>query len=308
MCITVAVSSSASFLDATFSRSVVGKKMSRLFGIMCNEPERLACALRPVRESLVAEGVPDGWGLAFFQGGEVLLQRHPKSPSRGRIDFYQQARELRTDYLVGVVGEAAAANKLDNTQPFRFRSWVFALSGAVAPFTQIQSDMLTNIPDFLRRNIRGQSDVEHLFHMFLAFLHDSGKLDDPNIRTADVASALSGTIAMLDKLVTAAGAEAPALNLVTTNGRVLLAVRRGRPMWRYSANGIVDCQVCREAGPEWRPDVREDRRRVTHEHLRSVIIVSEPDKLAPAGWEEVAEGSIVSVSRDLAVSTTPVRG
>ncbi len=281
--------------------------MSRLFGFMCNEPERLACALKPVRESLVADGVPDGWGLAFFQGGEVLLQRHPKSPTGGRIDFYAQTRELRSDYLVGVVGEAAAANKLENTQPFRFRSWVFAQSGAIASFAQIQAGMLENIPDFLRRNIRGQTDVEHVFHMFLAFLHDSGKLDDPNIRTADVGSALGGTVAMLDKLVAGAGGETPALNLITTNGRILMAVRRGRPMWRRSAAGIVDCQVCREASPAWRPDARAERRRVTHEHLRSVLIVSEPGKLGPDGWEEVADGTIVSVSRDLATSTTPIR-
>jgi hypothetical protein len=124
-----------------------------------------------------------------------------------------------------------------------------------------------------------------------------------------VASALSGTVAMLDKLVVAGGGAAPALNLVATNGRIMLAVRRGRPMWRRSAGGIVDCQVCREAGSEWssRPDGREDRRRVAHEHLRSVLIVSEPATLGAAGWEEVADGTIVSVSRDLALSTSAIR-
>ena len=51
--------------------------MSRLFGVMCNEPEHLKCALVDAREALVAEGAPDGWGLAFFQGrytsGTALL-------------------------------------------------------------------------------------------------------------------------------------------------------------------------------------------------------------------------------------------
>src|SRR3990170_1236754 len=107
-----------------------GTAMSRLFGCMCNEPERLRCALYPARDALVATGAPDGWGLAFFQGG--------------------------------------APAKLENAQPFRFRQWVFCHSGAVERFAAIQTGMLESVPDFLRRNIRGQTDSEHVFHLFLA--------------------------------------------------------------------------------------------------------------------------------------------
>src|SRR5512144_631490 len=98
--------------------------MSRLFGFVINDAQRVACALYPARETLVAASAPEGWGLASFQGGEVLLQRHPK-PVVGALDFYRYAREQRTDYIVGVVRDAGTAAKLDNTQPFRFRSWVF---------------------------------------------------------------------------------------------------------------------------------------------------------------------------------------
>jgi glutamine amidotransferase len=276
--------------------------MSRLFGFMCNEPERISCALAPAKEALVAKGVTSGWGLAFFQGGEVLLQRHPKAPAGAVLDFFAQVRDLRTDYLVGVVAEQVAGNKLENTQPFRFRSWVFAQSGVIHGFPSIQAGLLQNVPDFLRRNIRGHSDSEHAFHLFLAFLHDSGKLDDPNVRATDVASALAGTIATIDRLL--GGAAPSAVNFVVTNGRSMLAVRRGRPMWARKTEGIVDCPVCRESTTDWRAD--RDRRRVTHEHLRSVLVASEPEKTEGA-WEEVPESSVFAIGRDLTTSVLPLK-
>src|SRR6185503_7145379 len=144
--------------------------MSRLFAVVINDPQRLACALYPTRETLVARSAPEGWGLASYQGGEVLLQRHPK-PLTAPLDFFQQVRDLRTDYIVGHVGDPGTQAKLENAQPFRFRSWVYAQSGGSPRLTDVRAAILEHVPDFLRRNIRAQSTAEHLFHVVLAFLH-----------------------------------------------------------------------------------------------------------------------------------------
>jgi glutamine amidotransferase len=274
---------------------------------MCNEPEHLKCALVDAREALVAEGAPDGWGLAFFQGGEVLLQRNPK-PVLGSVDFYAALRELRTDYVIGHVRDPGGDGyraKLENTQPFRFRTWVFAHSGRVEGFDAVRRDVLEFVPDFLRRNIRGETDSEHLFHLFLAFLHDAGKLDDAQISLADAASALRATNAMLDRLLGAAGANPAVMNVVMANGRIMLAMRRGRPMYLRQQNGIQDCPVCRTTVTQ--DGAPRDRRRVRHEHLRSVLIASEPRQVGEQGWQEVPEASIVAVSRDLSAQVQPLR-
>lgn len=274
--------------------------MSRLFGCVCNEPERLKCALAGAREALVADAAPDGWGLAFFQGGEVLLQRHPKPA--GPVDFYAAVRDLRTDYVVGHVRERKAVPKLENTQPYRFRAWVFAHTGPIDRFDAIQAGVLDSIPDFLRRNIRGQTDSEHVFHLFLAFLHDDGKLDDPNLGVTDAQSGLRATAAMLDRLVGAAGGQPSGFNAVLTNGRIMLAVRRGAPMWWRRTDGVLDCPLCREEAR-----LNSDRRRVAHEHLRSVLVASEPRKLGPDGWEEVPDSGILAITRDLKTTVSPLR-
>jgi glutamine amidotransferase len=250
----------------------------------------------------VVNGVGDGWGLAFFQGGEVLLQRHPKQPPGGTLDFFAQVRDIKTDYLVGAIGEAITSNKLENTQPYRFRSWVFAQSGVIEHFKDVKAQLAEYIPDFLRRNIRGQNDSEHMFHLVLAFLHDAGKLDDPNIRASDAANAVSGAIAMVDSRLAGGGFARPALNVIATNGRIMIAVRRGPAMWIRRTNGLVDCTVCRETSPEW----RADRRRVVHEHLRSVLLASEPATVSE-GFEEIPESTVVTVSRDLTVGIQNIK-
>src|SRR5262245_63472387 len=56
--------------------------------LVSNDVERVRCALYPLRKQLTvgpnAEGLLpyDSWGIGFYQGGEVLLQRRPKPQDR----------------------------------------------------------------------------------------------------------------------------------------------------------------------------------------------------------------------------------
>lgn len=276
--------------------------MIRLFAYVGNEPERIKCALYPAREALVTDigENPDGWGLGFFQGGEVLLHRQPKAQP-GQVDFYSRLRELRTDVVVGHVREATVgkAQKLENTHPFRFRSWLFAHSGTVASFEAVKGELLESVPDFLRRNIRGNTDSEHLFHLFLAFLHDGGKLEDPNITTDEASAAMRATVAFIERLSHGAGGGKSELNLVATNGRILLAVRHGRPMGLIRTTGIADCPVCREEGRA------PDERRIAHDLLRSVLVLSNGE--LPAGFESLPESSILSINHSIQTEMAPLR-
>jgi glutamine amidotransferase len=276
--------------------------MIRLFAYVGNEPERIKCALYPARTALVTDigENPDGYGLGFFQGGEVLLQKRPKAQP-GQVDFYAQLRELRTDVVVGHVREATVgkSQKLENTHPFRFRSWVFAHSGTMANFEAIKGELLESVPDFLRRNIRGTTDSEHLFHLYLAFLHDGGKLEDPNISTDEARAAMRATVAFVERLSGSAGGGKSELNLIATNGRILLAVRHGRPMGVMRTSGIADCPVCREEGRA------EDDRRIPHDLLRAVLVLSDGE--LPAGWELMPESSILSITHSIQTQTSPLR-
>src|SRR5207247_1233186 len=111
------------------------------------------------------------------------------------VDFYEAARDIRTDALIGHARSGTwGPPKNENTHPFRFRSWLFAHHGTIVEFDRVRGEMLKLIPDFLRRNIRGQTDSEHLFHLFLSLLHNAGKVDDPLITTKAAGQALVETL------------------------------------------------------------------------------------------------------------------
>ena len=282
--------------------------MSRLLAYIGNDPERVQCALHAGRNQLVATTVrADAWGVGFYQGGEVLLRRRPKPPD-GPVDFYELAAEIRTDVLIGHVRAGTVGPpRNENTHPFRFRSWLFAHHGTVTAFDQVQAPLLAAIPDFLRRNIRGQTDSEHLFHLFLSFLHEAGKLDDPIVGPADAASALGSAISLVERLCREAGAGPPELQVAASNGRILLAARRGAPMHIYRVRGIRDCPVCREKSGEPEPEGRGTRiRPVDHDLLRAIVIVA--DATAPVGapWEEIPERHVVTVSHELETIVRPL--
>src|SRR5258708_6089432 len=99
----------------------------KLFACMCNQPQRLAAALAPVRATLVAEPPVARWGLAYSQGGDVLLVRTPKASTRP-VDLASPLTEIATDCAIAaaVRGTESAPGGTDNTPPFRFRRWMFA--------------------------------------------------------------------------------------------------------------------------------------------------------------------------------------
>ena len=78
--------------------------MARLFGIIGNRPDLTARVLAFESEALRArsKGEPLGWGLGFYQGGEVLIRRRPID-ERAELDVASLAADVRADLLLGHV-------------------------------------------------------------------------------------------------------------------------------------------------------------------------------------------------------------
>src|ERR1700679_3863544 len=138
--------------------------MARLFGIIGNRPDLAARVLACDAEALRArsKGSPLGWGLGFYQGGEVLMRRRPID-DRPVIDIPSLAADIPADLLVGHVRHATVgALRTENTHPFRYRQWLFAQAGTVSEFDQVRERLIASLPDFLRSGIRGDTDAEVL--------------------------------------------------------------------------------------------------------------------------------------------------
>ncbi|HEY4184927.1 MAG TPA: class II glutamine amidotransferase [Polyangia bacterium] len=273
--------------------------MSHLIAYLGNEPENLSCALFSARNALYARdprGV-DGWAVGFIQGGDVLLQKRPKAEA-AEVDLYALVRELKADAMIARVGFGHQGNvSAENADPFRFRSWLFGSVGSLPGFEGFRDKLLHAVPDFLRRNIRGTSASEHLFHLFLAYLHDAGLLDVASPGPAEIKIALEGTLSFVRRLIAgesspenAAGLE---LALVTTNGRSLVATALSHPLQYLRVEGISDCPVCRNKVPHV-----ENGRRISHDALRAVILEARDNGQGHPGWRSVADHEALVIGAD----------
>jgi predicted glutamine amidotransferase len=256
----------------------------KLFACMCNQPQRLAAALAPVRATLLAQPPVKRWGLGYVQGGDVLLVRTPKS-SEQPVDLAAPLFELRTDCAIALAvrGDTSTLGGTDNTPPFRFRRWMYAQTGMLDShgLEDVARRLLEHVPEYLRRNIKGRTPAEVAFHLFLAMLHDGGQIDDPNLPVAASRRALAAAVRLINTELEKAGKAAVIGNVALTNGRSMVVARIDEPL------RLRRLYVTGERGE------RED--------FRGVIIVSGGDGDPHDGFEDVPGSHCVLISRDLKV-------
>ncbi len=261
--------------------------MSKLFACMCNQPKRLSAALAPVRATLVAEPPVSRWGLAYSQSGDVLLVRTPKSSDKP-VDLAAPLAEIPTDCAIAQslrdTGEGIPGGT-DNTPPYRFRRWMFAMSGNldISDTGGIAARLIEHVPEYMRRNIKGRTGAELVFHVFLAMLHDEGSVDDPNLPVASTRRALAATLKLVAAEVAKGTVTAPLGNVALSNGRSMVLARIDEPL------RLRRLWVTGERGE------RDDA-------FRGVLVVSGGDGDPRDGFEDVPAQRAVLVTRDLQVS------
>lgn len=270
--------------------------MARLFAIIGNRPDLAARVLAYESEALRVRtrGAPLGWGIAFYQGGEVLMRRRPLDERAG-IDVATLASDVRADLVVGHVRHATVgALRTENTHPFRYRQWVFAQTGTISEFDQVRERLGASVPEFLRGGIRGDTDAEVLFHVFLSFLHDAGRLNDGQVEAATLAEALRSCLAVVDGVTAEVGTAAANLNLLVSDGNQLIAVHRSDAAMRlrvYSGKGDADAIIGDDV------NLRRKIPELARTHFS--LIASDFDDAPPSGrWKTVPERAIVTLTRD----------
>jgi glutamine amidotransferase len=254
----------------------------KLLAFMCNQPQRLWAALAPVRATLVAAPPVSRWGLGYSQGGDVLLVRMPKASDKP-VDLAAPLAEIPTDCAIALAVSDDALRGTDNTPPFRFRRWMFAQTGRL-DLEPITPRLLDHVPEYLRRNIKGKTSAELVFHLFLAMLHDEGAVDDPNVPAHATRRALAATLKLLAAEQARANVPSEGLgNVALSNGRSMVLARIDEPlrMRRLSVTG--------ERGER-------------DESFRGVLFVSGGDGDPRDGFEDVPANHAVLVTRDLQVT------
>ncbi len=279
--------------------------MGALVAILQSDPNLLRCQVKRLESkvSLLEEGdsLPDAYGFGHYSGGSVLLGKRPTG-TPAALSLGEVAARVDSEALLVHAGRATVGRAKDeNTPPFRFRRWLFAQDGAIEGFERVRPKLVAALPDFLRRNIMGDTDSEHAFMWFLKILRDDGRIDDLDLDAQAAGRALARTVRQIETWSREVGEQKPSrLTFVATNGRSMAATRRNGPLHYALLEGIVPCELdgIDMATPENDPRVRPHRR------VKAVAFATR--LRSQDGFIEVPEGSVVSVSRSLQVSIAPV--
>lgn len=277
--------------------------MAQVIALLTSNAALLSCQLRRIDPAIdLGAGAGRTVGLGFHDSqGRVLLRKRPVSTSS--VTLAELAGDVRSEVLLAachVVGPTGFRE--EDSAPYRFRSWLFAGTGRIVPIGE-RAAVLQALPDFLRRGISGTSDAELAFVTTLGHIHTSSRqLDRFDLDPEVAAASLARTLHQLDERAAAARVAPPATAALLTNGRMIAAVRRGRPLSYALLEGQAECEACGIT----RTTSADDPRVRPHRTVRTVVVASVTQPGRGLQWLDVPESHLLTVSRSLDVRVAPL--
>ena len=204
--------------------------MCRIFASRSHRPASSERTLLAAENSLRFQSREhsDGWGLAWYEEG---LPRVIRSLSAAHADdqFARVTKQLKASTLVAHVRQASVGEvSLDNTHPFQHGRWVFVHNGTVPEWDTARPLLEEQIDPQRRKILRGETDSERCFALFLSKLARKCDLDAASFDHA--AAALRETVAAVREASEPSPEGKASTTFLVTDGRLLIACRRGRTL------------------------------------------------------------------------------
>jgi glutamine amidotransferase len=253
----------------------------------------------------------DGFGVAWYVP-EVSPQPavfRSVSPAWSNMNLLDLARVTRSSCILGHVRAATrgiAVTEL-NCHPFAAGPYAFMHNGDVAQFERIRRRVLNGLSDESFHAVKGSTDSESLFGLFLDHINAMGGRGlDGAQATGDhaiMAKALRETVRQIVAMSQEAGrvADPPEeswLNIAVSDGRCSVCCRyttdAGEPSSLYVHTGrryVCDGGLCRMVEPE--------------AGKGAVIVSSEPLSDDP-GWQRIPRNHMVVITEDWTCTLLPM--
>jgi len=278
--------------------------MSQFWGLSINDDSLVECVLTPHFDSVnLTTGDTGWWGLGYYSRGELLQRSEPKNEG-DPLDIAAVIQGLRADLIFMHTRNATVGQvRRENVHPFRFKEWLFAHNGTIRGFDAIKGNLLDAMPSFIQRNVKGDTDSEHVFHLFISFLYDAGMLARPDAGIAAIGDAMVRTFATVDEFANIAGEVPSPASFIVSDGYSFVAGSRGIPVDYTVIDGIKDCVVCRKSvrPGETVPSL------VNHDVLKAVIVRSAGGAEPPPSFSRLENNTLLMVSRTQEVAVRPFK-
>ncbi len=266
--------------------------MSQFLSLITADASLVCCELERVR-AVFAPGAHEVVGVGAWQDGQIVQRSAAAGASR------QAVWEPPASPVVVLASRALAVGQGLETdaQPFRFRRWLFAASGALTRADQVRARVRETLPEFLAGAVRGATWEVAAFARFLTELRALGRMEDERLEAATAAGCLAAAAKVVEEVSAAVGvAERPVFSLCASNGRTLVAVARGAPLSYALLEGQAACA---------RHGLTDDARAVeplVQDHLRRRSVVVTSQQSPGPGWLRLAGDATLAVDLRLAVT------
>lgn len=190
---------------------------SGIFAFLADDPEWLGSILMHRPEVLGEPARHSGsWHIVFHQDGDVLARTHPGG-SHDADRFLAFLRRIRTRVMLGDFDPPPAEGTRDSMS-CRAMGWAYTQLRESRGFEKVRTRIFDALPAFLARTLGGTGEAEHLFHLILAFLYDSGKLASPDLPPSELARGIRHALMMLEQVYPQEGLALPSSPLFVSNG------------------------------------------------------------------------------------------
>ena len=254
-------------------------------------------AAREIEEPLNGDGFGVGWYHHHLSPAPAVFVS--VTPAWNNRNLRALAPKVISPCIVAHVRAASVGDVAEaNCHPFNCKDTLLMHNGGVEHFPRMKRDLCNLLSEEMFLWIKGQTDSEHLFALFLDHLRGH---DKPT--PAQVADAFEAMIADLKKLMEKHAITEPAyLNMVYTDGRIAVGLRyvtdHSAALTMYYSEGkkyICTDNVCRMV-------------RGTDKKEHAAMIVSEKLTDIADDFIEVPAHHFVMVDVDLGVKVREVVG
>jgi predicted glutamine amidotransferase len=246
---------------------------------------------KEIEEPLNGDGFGVGWYTPeISRDPAVFVSVYPAWNNR---NLRYLAPKICANSIVAHVRAASVGDVSEsNCHPFHYKNFLMAHNGGVEDFHKIKRPLKETLTNEFYLWVKGQTDSEHLFALFLENLSKK-QLD---FTADDIADSFQEMIFTLKQLMDSNGIKEEAyLNMVFSDGERMVGIRYVsnpdiNPLSLYYSEGSR--YECSEGACHMIPSEGTDR---------SVMIVSEKLTGIAEDWRSIPANHMILVSKDLSI-------
>lgn len=248
-------------------------------------------------EPLNGDGFGVGWYAKELNPEPALFKS--VSPAWNNRNLKYLSPRIASSCVFAHVRAASVGDVTElNCHPFHYGNFLMMHNGGIEDFEEIKRPLIESLSDERFEWLKGQTDSEHIFALFLDRLFRRTSSPEPK----DFCNAFSDTFDILDKLKSKYGLKgASYLNLLITDGETVVGSRY------VTDSDKTPHSLHHSEGKKYTYDNGDCYMEATEKHHeKAILVVSEKLTNREEDWNDVPENNFVVVDKNLGVEFEPI--